>query len=74
MRENEEKTVRPRGTDSAKVIQVIKTISRAGEGTNADPNRFVTEYWSLEGVLLAISDPMDSDDEPPLLPVAEFGA
>ena len=68
MRENEEKTVRPRGTDSAKVIQVIRTISRVGEGTEEDPNRFVTKYWSLEGELLAINDPMDSDDEPPLSP------
>lgn len=58
----EKKTVHPRGMDSAKVIQVIQTTALIGDGTESDPNRFVTQYWSLEGNLLAQFDPevMDS--------------
>lgn len=48
---------RPRGTDSAKVIQVIETKSIKGEGTASDPVRIVTQYWDLEGKLLAVCDP-----------------
>ena len=47
------KTARPRGTDSAKVIQVIVTKSLEGRGTEEDPCRIQTRYWSLEGELLA---------------------
>ena len=55
---NEEKrTARPRGTDSARVIQVIETKARVGRGTEQDPNRVVTQYWSFEGELLAFDDP-----------------
>lgn len=48
-----EKTVRPRGTDSAKVIQVVETRSIEGYGTPEDVCREVVQYWSLEGELLA---------------------
>ena len=37
MKDNEIKSVRPRGTDSAKVIQVIVTKSLEGIGTEEDP-------------------------------------
>lgn len=53
----EKRTARPRGTDSAKVIQVIETKACVGRGTEQDPNRVVTQYWSLEGKLLAKDDP-----------------
>ena len=43
--------------NSAKVIQVIETISNRGKGVDGDPIRPVTHYWSLEGVLLAEDDP-----------------
>lgn len=50
---------RPRltGTGSAEVIQVIKTVTRTGNGTREDMNRFLTQYWSLDGELLAQFDP-----------------
>lgn len=50
-------SARPRGTDGAKVIQVIETVSKIGTGTVDDPNRFVRQYWSLDGKLLARNDP-----------------
>ena len=46
-----------RGTDSAKVIQVIETVSSRGKGTEENPCRWVHQYWSLEGELLAENDP-----------------
>lgn len=51
--EEVKKTVRPRGTDSAEVIQVIRTESLLGAGTMEDPSRYLIQYWSLEGKLLA---------------------
>ena len=48
------KTARPRGTDSAKVIQVIVTEALEGAGTEDDPCRIQKRYWSLEGELLAV--------------------
>lgn len=56
MSDNE--TVRPRGTDSAKVIQVIVTESVVGRGTEEDPTRSILQYWSLNGELLAKVDPV----------------
>lgn len=52
-----ENTVRPRGTDSAKVIQVIETKSLRGKGTIDDQCRLVTQYWDFEGKLIAENDP-----------------
>jgi hypothetical protein len=48
---------RPRGTDSAQVIQVIKTESMRGMGADEDPCRIVTQYWDFNGNLLAENDP-----------------
>ena len=48
--------LKARGTDSAKVIQVIETTALRGSGTNEDPSRIVIQYWSLEGKLLAEND------------------
>lgn len=51
-------SARPRGTDSARVIQVIETKALRGKGENeSDMCRTITQYWSLEGVLLAEHDP-----------------
>jgi len=49
---------RPRGTDNAKVIQVICTESIRGYVTNSDMVRVVTQYWDFEGKLLAERDPV----------------
>ena len=50
--EGKKSTVRPNGTDSARVIQVIETKSNRGKGTLDDLSRQVVQYWSLEGQLL----------------------
>lgn len=48
--------VRPDGTKSAKVIQVIETKAKRGLGTEKDPVRDVVQYWDLEGNFLAEMD------------------
>ena len=53
MTNEQEKTVRPRGTDSARVIQVIETRSIEGRGTPDDPCRVIIQYWETDGNLLA---------------------
>ena len=55
--------VRPRGTDSAQVIQVIKTESVRGKGTQDDVCRIVTQYWDFDGNLLAENDPCIMESE-----------
>lgn len=52
MAAEQEKTVRPRGTDSARVIQLIETRSIEGRGTPDDPCRTIIQYWELDGNLL----------------------
>ena len=55
---------RPRGTDGARVIQVIETKSLRGSGLNEkDKCREVKQYWSFEGVLLAENDPCTKETE-----------
>lgn len=44
---------RPRGTDGAKVIQVIETRALKGKGTRDDPCYISFQYWSLDGEFLA---------------------
>lgn len=51
-----EETVRPRGTDKAEVIQVIRTESIIGRGIQEDPVRIIYQYWDFEGNLLASND------------------
>ena len=48
-----------RSHDYARVIQVIETrLERRGIGKDeSDPIRIITQYWSLDGVLLAEVDP-----------------
>lgn len=42
--DDQKNTVRPNGTDSAKVIQVIETKSNRGKGTQDDLSRQVVQY------------------------------
>ena len=42
---------------SASVEQVIKTVAVFGDGVPDDPIREVTQYWALDGTLLATVDP-----------------
>lgn len=51
----------PRGTDSAKIIQVIVTEALKGKGSDNDPCRIVTQYWDFDGKLLAENDPYAND-------------
>lgn len=37
----------------AEVVQVIHTLATRGAGTNEDPVRYVHQYWSFDGKLLA---------------------
>lgn len=53
-------SVRPRGTDKAEVIQVIRTKSTLGEGTKEDPARYIYQYWDFEGNLLASNDTLEN--------------
>lgn len=46
-----------RGTDSARVIQVIETKALAGSGTADDPYYISVQYWDFDGKLLAKNDP-----------------
>lgn len=41
--------IRAKGTDSAKVIQVIRTVALKGSGSEDDPCRLVAQYWTLSG-------------------------
>lgn len=54
---------RPRGTDFARVIQVIETASLRGEGTKEDPCRIVRQYWDFDGKLLAENDSCEKEKE-----------
>lgn len=57
-------SARPRGTDSVRIIPVIETKALRGKGENeADMCRMVTQYWSLEGELLAEYDPCEKEKE-----------
>lgn len=57
MREMFRKPARPRGTDNARVVQVIETTALRGIGTEEDSCRLVTQYWDFDGELLAENDP-----------------
>lgn len=53
-------SARARGTDSARIIPVIETKALRGSGkSEGDMCRIVTQYWSLEGELLAENDPCE---------------
>lgn len=52
-------TARPRGTDKAEVMKVIKTTSLLGRGTEKDPARYIYQYWDFEENLLASHDTLD---------------
>lgn len=39
------------------VTEVIEAKVLVGKGTEEDPNRIVTQFWSTDGELLAVNDP-----------------
>lgn len=52
-----QKPVARHGSRKAKVVQVILVETLIGKGSEEDPLRVVNEYWSLDGDLLAVTDP-----------------
>lgn len=53
-------------SQSARLVEVIEVKTAKGEGTDKDPMRIITEYWSKDGKLLAVNDSYLDLDE--LLP------
>lgn len=49
--------------DSVCIIEVIEVISRFGLGIEEDPVRQVTEHFTLDGHLIARSDPWADKEE-----------
>lgn len=49
------------GMDTAKVVHLIETtILRRGDGVHKDhPIRIITQYWTLDGELVAEVDPLE---------------
>lgn len=46
---------------AARVLRVIEThLALRGDGTEGDPKRLLTQYWSVDGELLATVDPCAS--------------
>lgn len=52
-----------RGTDEAKVINVIVTKSAIGNGTKENPARILYQYWDFNGNLLAMKDCLNLDEQ-----------
>lgn len=51
---------------NAKLIKVlVTTLTLKGNGKKDDPYRRITQYWSLEGELLAEVDPLPEEYEEP---------
>jgi hypothetical protein len=54
-------------TESAEIIQVIKTVSLIGMGVEDNPFEQVTEYWLPDGTRLGhsgVGDAKDSTNRP----------
>lgn len=46
-----------KGSRRVEVKSVIYVQTSVGKGTREDPHRYVEEYWSMDGKLLAFKDP-----------------
>lgn len=53
-----QRAVPSKRNEKAEVVEVIVVKTTAGSGTEEDPYRFVSEFWSKDGKLLAIADPL----------------
>ena len=42
---------------SALLMEVIAVQTCIGDGTEQNPNRIITEYWSKDGKLIAVNHP-----------------
>lgn len=48
---------RLQGSRGARLISVIEVRVCVGSGTEENPKRIITEFWSIDGKLLAVNDP-----------------
>lgn len=52
------------GIWSVQIIEVVKTKTSVGNGTEEDPVRTVVQYWDKEGKLIGTEDPIMSKVNP----------
>lgn len=58
--------------DTCRKIEVIETtLTRRGKGSGNDPVRVITQYWSLDGKLLAEVDPINQAVQPETMPAVD---
>ena len=51
---------RDSNVDSVEVVSLICVTSVVGAGTDSDPVRRIVEYWTMEGQLVVLLDPIKS--------------
>ena len=47
---------------NAIIEEVIKVTAIKGNGTEKDPARQITQYWTKDGILIAEIDPLRMED------------
>lgn len=47
------------GCEKVEMMSVIRTMTVYGAGTNEDPVRYLYQYWSTDGKLLAQHDTLE---------------
>lgn len=50
------KDIKPDAVTLVDVIQVIRTVAMRGAGTPEDPFRNVTQFWTMDGLLIKDTD------------------
>lgn len=50
------KDIIPDAVTSVDVIQVIRTVAMRGAGTKEDPFRNITQFWTMDGLLIKETD------------------
>nr|DAO88966.1 MAG TPA: hypothetical protein [Caudoviricetes sp.] len=50
------KDIIPDAVTSVDVIQVIRTVAMRGAGTEEDPFRNITQFWTMDGLLIKETD------------------
>lgn len=50
------KEIIPDAVTSVDVIQVIRTVAMRGVGTPNDPFRNITQFWTMDGLLIKETD------------------
>ena len=51
-----DKDIKPNAVTLVDVIQVIRTVAMRGAGTPEDPFRNVTQFWTMDGLLIKDTD------------------